>query len=242
MKLPSKCRSAKLFSVIAAVTLVGPFLIAQPVQTFTVGDYGGGAWNNGVEVTGFGISAAIPLGSGNGDESVGETFSINNANALINSIQVPVFGSSLAQFQIGIAAWNSSGPVGSMLYLSSPMTGVNGWQTITVTPNNLTLNQNQQYVLIVTPNNFVASSSPYNTGMAYTPGYSGGEMYNLAGFELSVNDLFDNSWGNANADFAFLINYQAAPVPEPTAPALLCLGSLALWLRKSVTSRHGNIR
>ena len=236
MKLPSNYKNPKLFFVVAAIMLAGPLLIAQPVQvqTFTVGDYGGGDWN-GEEVTGFGISAAIPAGSGNADESVGETFSINNVNALINNIQVPVFGSSLAEFQIGIAAWNGSSATGSMLYLSSPISGVDGWQTITVTPNNLILNQNQQYALIVTPNNFFASSSPYNTGMAYTPGYTGGEMYNLVGFELGVNDLFSNSWGDANADFGFSINYQAAPVPEPAAPALLCLGSLALWLRQRAT-------
>lgn len=237
MKPETGAQGFKIFLVATAVAVVGLFLTAQRCQSqiYTVGDYGGGDWTSGIGISGFSI-----FGQGNGDETVGQTFSINNVNALINSIQVPIYGSSSAGFQIGVAAWNGSQPTGSLLYLSDPISGVNGWQTFTVTPNNLTLNQNQKYVLIVTPNNFVNTSISYNTGMGYVSGYSGGEMFNIAGFQLSVNDLFTDSWSDANADFAFSINYEAAPVPEPTTPALLCLGSLAFWLcyRPSTKTRR----
>lgn len=197
------------------------------VPLFTVGDYPGGAWTSGIEVTGFGLSAAIG-GPGYGDSTVGQTFSIDNVtSALIDSIQVPIDGSSSATFQIGIAAWGGSQPVGSMLYLSSPLAGVDGWSTYTLTPNNLVLNQNQQYVLLATPNNFVDDGPAYNTGMGYVGGpTSGGQMYDVVGFEMSVNDLFNNSWTTANAAFAFDITYQA--VPEPATPALLGLGALVV--------------
>jgi hypothetical protein len=223
MKLNRKGRGGTFLTVF--VIVAGLLIVSHTVQsqTFTIGTYGGGAWTSDVGISGFGIA------NPNTDGTVGQTFSINNVTALINSIQVPIYGSSLAEFQIGIASWNGSQPTGSMLYLSSPIAGVNGWQTFTVDPNNLVLNQNQQYLLLVTPNNFVNTSQPYNTGMGYVPSYSGGEMYNLAGYELGISDLFANSWSDAGGDFAFSIAYQV--VPEPGIPALLGLGALAFWWR-----------
>jgi hypothetical protein len=240
MKHNSKAGSFGFFPIAAAVTVTGLFLTAQPscaqtsgvVPIYTVGTYSGGAWN-GNYITGFGIS------NPNTDGTVGQTFSINNVNALIDSIQVPIYGSSLATFQIGVAAWNGSQLTGPMLYLSSPITGVNGWLTYTLNPNNLVLNQNQLYALFVTPNNSVNTSPSYNTGMGYVSSYSGGELYQIAGYELSVNDLFTQGWTGVPAAFAFSMSYQA--VPEPSAMALAGLGTLALWLRYRSSIKAGKI-
>src|ERR1035437_9477270 len=212
--IKTNCGLYKFLLGSVEILFVGLFLTTQRCQSqiYTVGDYTG-TWS-GTDITGFDIANAFP-GPGKGDCTVGQTFSINNVNALIDSISIPIDGSVSAEFQIGVAAWNGSHPTGSMLYLSSPISGVNGWQTFTVAPNNLILNQNQQYVLMVTPNNFVNTSLSYNTGMGYVSGYSGGQMFNVAGYEMSVSDLFVNSWSNVNADFAFSIRYEAAPVPEP---------------------------
>jgi hypothetical protein len=226
------------FPVVSVGTvLAGLFLTTQRCQSqiyttvgdYTIGDYGGGAWTSGLGVSGFGIS------NPNTDGTVGQTFNISNVNALITSISIPIYGSALAEFQIGVAAWNGSQPTGPMLYLSSPISGVDGWQTFTLAPGNLILNQNQPYVLMVTPNNFVNTSLSYNTAMGYVSNYSGGQMFNIAGYEMSISDLFVNSWSNANAGFAFSISYQTAPVPEPTVLALFWLGILGMcstWGRR----------
>jgi hypothetical protein len=48
----------------------------------------------------------------------------------------------------------------------------------------------------------------------------------LAGYKLSVNALFTQSWTASSIDLAFDINYQV--VPEPSAGAMLVLGGVAL--------------
>jgi hypothetical protein len=224
MKAHTLHRGIISLSAAAAFTLAACSSPAQSiVPVFNVGDYPGGAWN-GNYITGFGI-----FNSG-GDGSVAQTFSINDVPAaLVNNIQLPIYGSSSATFQIGIAAWNGSQLTGPMLYLSSPLAGIDGWSTYSLNPNNLVLNQNQQYALFVTPNNFVNTSLTYDTGMGYVPSYSGGQYYQIAGFQLSVNDLFTQGWTGVPAAFAFSVTYQA--VPEPAAPALFGFGALALGWR-----------
>lgn len=226
MKASTLSRGAIFSCIAAAFTFVGFSSPAQqpPGVIFNVGDYPGGAWS-GSEITGFGAF------SSGGDGTVGQTFSINNVTAArIDNIQVPIYGSSLATFQIGVAAWNGSQLAGPLLYLSSPLAGIDGWSTYSLNPNNLVLNQNQLYALFVTPNNYVNTSSPnYNTGMGYVPSYAGGQYYQIAGYQLSVNDLFANGWTGVSAAFAFSINYEA--VPEPAASAFLGLGVLTLAWR-----------
>jgi hypothetical protein len=224
MKVHTLHRGIISFSIAAAFTLAAHSSPAQSVvPIYTVGDYPGGAWA-GTGITGFGISNPTT------DGTVGQTFSINNVtSALVDSIQVPIYGSSSATFQIGVAAWSGSQLTGPMLYLSSPLAGINGWSTYSLNPNNLVLNQNQQYALFVTPNNYVYTSPQYNTAMGYVTSYSGGQYYQIAGYQMSVNDLFNNGWTGANAAFAFNIAYQA--VPEPAMPALLGFGALALGWR-----------
>ena len=216
-----------MFFVLAIVALVGLFsaaLCCQSQTIYTIGDTGD--WS-GSELTGFGVSGGV-------DETVGETFVINNVNALVNSISFPVYTPTSTEFQVGVAAWNGSEATGSLLYLSAPLTGDGTlWQTCTVTPNNLTLNQGQEYILFLTPNNYVNSSPTYSAGVGLVPAeyYSGGQYFYQVGYQLSVDDLFTQSWSGVSASMAFSIDYQAAPVPEPSAPIFLFLGGLALLLR-----------
>jgi hypothetical protein len=220
-------REINLFFFSAMVALVGFFFAAQRCQsqgTYTVSDYGG--WS-GSEVTGFGTSDG-------GDETVGQTFFINNVNALVDSISVPVYAGTSVEFQIGVAAWNGSQATGSLLYLSAPLLGDGDLrQTCTVTPSDLTLSKGQEYILFLTPNNFVNSSPTYSAGVGSVPSdeYSGGQYFEVIGYQLSVDDLFTHSWSAVPVNMAFSVNYQVAPVREPPTLTLLCLCSLALCLR-----------
>jgi hypothetical protein len=102
----------------AVIALTGVLLTVQPCrsQSYTVGDMGG--WS-GSFLTGFGITGG-PYGGG--DSTCGQTFRINNGNALVSSISFPLYAeSSAAEFQVGVAAWNGAQATGSLLYLSDPL-------------------------------------------------------------------------------------------------------------------------
>jgi PEP-CTERM motif len=227
MKSKINCRETKLLFILATAGLVGLFSAVQRCQSqtiYTIGD--SGDWS-GSELTGFGVSGAA-------DETVGETFAVNNVSALVDSISLPVYSPASTEFQLGVAAWNGSQATGSLLYLSAPFVGTGTfWQTCTVTPNDLILNKGQQYILFLTPNNYVNSSPTYSAGVGAVPAeyYSAGQYFDLVGYELNVDDLFTQSWSAVPASMAFTINYQAAPVPEPSTLTLFFLGGLALFLR-----------
>jgi hypothetical protein len=226
MKVGINGRGIKRLVIPAAVTVVGLLLTVQPCQAviYTVGDMG--SWY-GSALTGFGID------TGGGDLTVGQTFHINNGSALVSSISFPLYAeAAAADFQVGVAAWNGTQPTGSLLYLSGTLVaGGNNWQTFTLTPNNLILNQGQEYVLFLSPNAFVTTSAAYNTfvGAVGSGAYTDGQYYDVAGYHLGINDLFALSWSGAPINMAFSINYQL--VPEPSPLIFIYLGSLALCLR-----------
>src|SRR5262249_710383 len=123
-------------------------------QNYSVGTFG----IPGVEATGFSIDGSLY------NITVGQTFLIPNNNALVTDISVPVVGAGL--FQMGVAAWNGSQPTGPLLYISDPLYNTEGvFQTFTVMPSDLMLNQNQEYILFLTANNFVNSNLLYSAGV-----------------------------------------------------------------------------
>ena len=195
-------------------------------QNYTVGDYSDWLNNGSQYLTGFGID---PEG---GDTSIGQTFQINNGNALVSSISGPIFNNTPSvQYQVGVAVWNGTQPTGSALYLSSAQSATSdGWQSFDVTPDGLTLNQNQEYILYVTP---VDSSPSFNAGVGYVPSgdYSPWQAYTVIG-QLDPDNPSTQTWNPDSVSMAFTIDYQV--VPEPGIFALLCLGSLALWLRNRI--------
>src|SRR5436190_20050630 len=102
------------------------------------------SWSGVSGITGF---EDVPGGA---NRTMGETFRINEGNAQVTSINFVLYdyyGGGLSHFQVGVAAWGGSRPTGSFLYLSDPINSAGvGWQSFSVTPNNLQLTQGQQYV------------------------------------------------------------------------------------------------
>jgi hypothetical protein len=228
-----KCQRIKKFIGSAVVALAAVLLTAQPCrsQNYTVGDLGD--WS-GLGYTGFEVDA------GGGDVTVGQTFQINNGDALVSSISFPIYNnnSSSIEFQAGVAAWNGTQATGSLLYLSGALSATGGvWQSFSVPATGLTLNQGQEYVLFLTANSYFNTEPPFTTEVGYVPSgdYTDGQYYSLPGYQLTVNDLFTQSWTASQVDLAFDIDYQV--VPEPGTFALLCSGSLALWLRSRIFTR-----
>jgi hypothetical protein len=212
--------------VLVVATFVGFFLTVQRCQSltvYTIGDMS--SWISGYALSGFDVD------SGGGDYSAGQTFRVDNGNALVNSISFPVQSDGgTHQFQVGVAAWNGARATGSWLYLSAPLTeSGNSFESFTVTPNNLILSQSREYMLVLTPNAFVNTSGAFNTAVGYVPsgGYTEGQFFFVAGYGLSVNDLLTQTWTGTPANMAFSINYQLAPVPEPVTLALAGLSGLA---------------
>jgi PEP-CTERM motif len=217
--------------VAATASLFGFLLVVQPARStgvvYTVGDMSN--WG-GIGLTGMDVDSEY------GDGSVGQTFRIDNGNALVSSISFPLQSDSGTHpFQVGVAAWDGSQVTGPLQYLSSMLT-VSGtaFETFTLTPNNLVLNQGQEYILFLTPNAFVSTSGAFNTAVGYVPsgGYTEGQYYNLVGYDLSVNDLLTQGWTGIPANMAFSINYQLATVPEPAALGLLTAGAAAFFVRR----------
>jgi hypothetical protein len=214
----------KKFLAPAGVALI--LLSAQPCwPQESVGDMG--YWYDNVGIGGFSINGGM-------DNTVGETFQISDGNAFVSSISVPVEWNSgaTAEFQIGVAAWSGTQATGSLLYLSSALfASGSGFQTVTMPTSGLVLNQNQQYILFLTPNAFVGASSPFDTdvGLVSAFDYPAGQFVALSGTGLTVGDLFTQSWNGGAANMAFEIDYTV--IPEPGVAALLCSGGLALWLR-----------
>lgn len=212
------------------IALAAVLLTAQQGRSQnSVGDMSD--WDGVGQITGFDID-----GTG-GDSTIGQTFQINGGNALVSSISVPVVDADTlgtTEFQIGVAAWSGTQATGTLLYLSSIMSesSTSFQQPFTVTPNNLVLNQGQEYVLFVTANGVVDSYPPFNGSVGYVPvgDYAGGDAFSVTGYKSGINDLFTQTWHDANTDMAFEIDYQVE-VPEPGICALLCSGSLACWLR-----------
>jgi hypothetical protein len=213
-----------------------PFLatllaLAQPTAAVTIYNVGTmPSWDGQTAVTGFEVNSA------GGWRSVGQTFRINDGNAQVLSISVPAWGyapqyaTHASQFQIGVAAWGGTHAVGSMLYLSDPLTASGAaWQTFTVNPVNLALQQGQQYVLILAVNNFTQGTHGSMTALGYVPqsAYTEGQYFFLPGLEPGLNSLFADDWLNSNADFAFNIAFM---VPEPSASALWLLSGVMLVL------------
>ena len=198
---------------------------------YSIGDLG--SWNYSQAITGFGIDAEGE------DGAVGQAFSIKNGNALVDSISFPVLWNSsqgsIDFFSVNVAAWNGAQPTGPLLY-SGTVEDYNvtpGWQTYTVQPVNLALNQNQQYVLFLTANNFLGSEI-FDAQVGYAPAgaYLNGRYFFTGGHELSLNDLFSQSWIPVSLNMAFDIDYQLVPVPEPGTFMLCCLSGALLWIHR----------
>jgi hypothetical protein len=229
-----QCQRIKKCIGSAGIALAAVLLTAQPCRSQdSVSDWGG--WDGSSEISGFGI-----VSEGGGDITAGQTFQINDGNALVSNISVPIIDdsdSSSVEFQFGVAAWNGTQATGSVLYLSSALfASSTSFQTFAVAPDNLTLNQNQEYVLFLTANSFVNSSPQSSAGVGYVPGgaYTAGQYYSLAGDQLGINDLFTHSWAPSGspADFAFEVDYQV--VPEPGTLMLLGLGGVLLRRRHRI--------
>ena len=228
------------------VVLAAAFLFAIQQQTlaqstiYSIGSLPGWDGRNGI--TGVSDSGnSNVLGS---TTSVGETFRINNGNALVTSIAFPVMATaplysySQSDFQVGVIAWNGTRPTGPLLYLSDHLVGYGAvWQNFVVTPNNLILNQSQQYLLFFTGINFLDDLTSVAV-MGYVPGdpYPDGKEFFLGygGIGIGINDLFTHDWTAQNLDMAFQINYQIVPEPAPTV--LLGLGSALLIFRRKILS------
>lgn len=227
-----------------AAVLAATFLFAIQQQTlaqsttYSIGSLPGWDGHNGMT----GVSDA---GTSNGlasTTSVGETFRINNGNAFVTSIAFPVIATaplysySPSDFQVGVIAWNGTRPTGPLLYLSDHLVGYGAvWQNFVVTPNNLILNQGQQYLLFFTGINFLDGLTSV-ASMGYVPGdpYPDGKEFFLGwgGGGIGINDLFVHDWTAQNLDMAFAVNYQI--VPEPAATVLLGLGSALLIFSRKI--------
>ena len=170
--------------------------------------------------------------SGN-DGTCGQTFRINDGNALVSNLSFPIYSdSTTTKFQVGVAAWNGAEASGPLLYLSPALTALGGnWQTFNVATSNLFLNQGQEYVLFFTCNSFVNAGVANSAGVGYVPAdaYTDGQYFNVSGNGLGISDLFTNGWGGSPANLAFQVSYQV--VPEPTLTALVALSCLP-WLRR----------
>ena len=201
MNTPTPTTSQKQPIILSAafraslIALAAVLLTAQQGRAQeTVGDLGD--WL-GYQISGFDID-----GTG-GDTTIGQTFQIDDGNALVSSISVPVVDADTvgtAEFQIGVAAWSGTQATGTLLYLSSVMSeSSTSFQTFTVSPNNLVLNQNQEYVLFVTANGVVDSYPPFNGSVGYVPvgDYAGGDAFNVTGYQFGINDLFTQTWHDA---------------------------------------------
>lgn len=197
--------------------------LAAPAQTFSIGSLSG--WDGVQSVTEPSYASDTNLSS---LTAVGETFLISSGNAKVTSIDFPLFANLLGpvDFQVGVAAWNGNRPAGPMLYLSDELAcPSNSWQNYVVTPNNLVLNQGQQYVLIFSGINFMDGQS-HQAALGYVPGnpYPDGQYVSLGfgGSDAGINDLFAHDWNGVALDIAFQVDYQN--VPEPAINALLALG------------------
>lgn len=190
----------------------------------------------GSEITGFTMNHFAAT-------SVGQTFRVTDINAFVTSITVPVFGYGASygmmptEFQIGVAAWNGSRPTGPMLYLSDMLVAPElQWRTFTVTPNNVSLVQNQEYVLLLTPINYWATDWPSESGAGYVPNspYPDGKYVQFIGYSAGVSSLFSNDWSTiGNADIAFRVTYQPQSIPEPSTLVLAGFGVLSVlgWVQ-----------
>jgi hypothetical protein len=208
--------------------------LAQPT-IYSVGTLPG--WN-GDYITG--VSDAGTSNILGSTMTVGETFRIDNGDALVTSIAFPLQTSppqaadaGPLNFQVGVAAWNGVQPTGPLLYLSGQLVGLdNAWQNYLLTPSNLVLNQGQQYVLFFTGINYLdglesesalgyLSGNPYPDGQIFFLGYGG--------TSVTFNDLFVHGWTTEVGDLAFQIDYQT--IPEPGVIVLLGFGSVFLIMR-----------
>jgi hypothetical protein len=226
-----------------AVVLVVVFLVAiqqktlaQPT-TYSIGTLPN--WDRNSGITGFSDSGNSNIGS---TMTVGQTFRINNGNAVVTSIAFPLFANAPlyapgpSDFQVGVVAWNGTRPTGSLLYLSDHLVGYGSvWQNFVVTPNNLILNRGQQYLLFFSGIDFLDGLDS-EASMGYVPGnpYTDGQYFflGLGGSGLGINNLFAHDWTPVAADLAFAVNYQI--VPEPAGIVLLGLGSALLILRRKI--------
>jgi len=193
-------------------------------------------WDGNSSITGFSDSGnSNTLGS---TMSVGQTFRINNGNAVITSIafpliaNAPLYAPGPSDFQVGVIAWNGTRPMGPLLYLSDLLVGYGDvWQNFVVTPNNLILNQGQQYLLFFSGISFLDGIDS-EASMGYVPGnpYTDGQYFflGLGGSGLGINDVFVHDWTAVAADLAFEVNYEI--VPEPADTVLLGLGSALLMM------------
>lgn len=215
--------SIKLPSLALALNLLLMLPHAQ-AATFSLGSLGG--WV-GSGLTGFGVDG------GGGVRIAGQTFRINEGNALVNSISFPVTAESSGRsFQAGVAAWSGSSATGPVLYLSDPvvMLGDGSWESFTFAPENLILNQSQQYLLFLIP---TSGNEPFDSlvGLTSQASYPGGGSFFTVVPQSDMETMLTQSWNPVPLDMAFTITYQV-PVPEPSSLAMLCLGSSALWLRR----------
>jgi len=194
-----------------------------PAQNLSIGSLSG--WDGVQSVTGPSYDGDTNLSS---IMAVGETFLFSSGNAKVTSITFPLFANVLGplDFQVGVAAWDGKRPKGPMLYLSDELfCSSNSWQNYVVTPNNLVLNQGQQYVLMFSGINYL-DGQPHQAAMGYVPGnpYPDGQYFflGMGGSNVGVNDLFAHDWTGVALDMVFQVDYQN--VPEPTDKALLALG------------------
>jgi len=230
-----KCQRIKKLVGPAGIALAAVLFTAQQCrsQNYTVGD-----WDGSDDIIGF---TGFAVDSGGGDTIVGETFQINNGNALVSSICFPATsdGPSI-EFQAGVAAWNGTQATGPVLYLSAQSASGTSFQNFTVSPPNLVLNQNQTYVLFLTASSYLGTDPPFSAsvGLVFDSDYTAGQFYSVSGSPLGISDLFTQSWGSPlPVNMAFDVNYEV--VPEPSALMLLCLSSVLLWMRYRIQTGAG---
>jgi hypothetical protein len=215
--------------MISLALLAACLTAAPPVarsQTLSIGSLSG--WDGVQSVTGPSYDGDTNLSS---IMAVGETFHFTSGNAKVTSITFPLFANVLGSFdfQVGVAAWNGNRPTGPTLYLSDELfCPSNSWQNYVVTPDNLVLNQGQQYVLLFSGIKYL-DGQPHVAAMGYVPGnpYPDGQYFflGMGGSNVGINDLFAQDWTGVALDMAFQMDYQT--VPEPANNALLALG---LWI------------
>jgi hypothetical protein len=230
--------------------LLGALLLAA-IPRETLAYYSIGSlpdWDGQYEATGFSDSGDTNfLGSA---ITAGQTFRINEGNARVSSIAFPVINNSTlsglapGDFQVGIAALSGARITGPLLYLSGRLIGQpDVWQNFVVTPNDLFLNQGQQYLLFFTALG-VFDGLDSQASMGYVPGdtYSDGQwcFIGIGGGSIGINSLLTQDWTMLPGDLAFQVNYDVV-IPEPASITLILSGAAVLILRRKFPSMIGSL-
>jgi len=244
-----KCAGRLVYAVLCSVNLgllpaPASEAAAQAIPaTSTIGNLS--SWTYGYAITGFGDQGDPPSAPTLfAASTVGQTFRVTGGTVRVTRMEAPIFDRSPAysphpsDYQIGVAAWNGVRPVGPLLYLSDHRVAYDStWRNAVVTPDNLILDEGQDYVLFFPPINYLDGLSSY-ADVGYIPydSYADGHFVSLV---ISTGDptigtaaLFDQDWRTldpayAQRDMVFEISYET--IPEPGTATLMGLGLIALW-------------